>query len=126
MNKVKTKNRSAEIEALIREMTLEEKAALCGGDGHWHTNAIKRLGLDRAMMTDGPHGLRKVVQADGKTVQVPAACFPTGVRAGRLLEPGRARGRGGGHRRRSARRGRFHGAGAGRQHEAFAAVRAEF
>lgn len=73
MNKVKTKNRSAEIEALIREMTLEEKAALCGGDGHWHTNAIKRLGLDRAMMTDGPHGLRKVVQADGKTVQVPAA-----------------------------------------------------
>lgn len=77
MNKVKTKNRSAEIEALIREMTLEEKAALCGGDGHWHTNAIKRLGLDRAMMTDGPHGLRKVVQADGKTVQVPAACFPT-------------------------------------------------
>ena len=33
MNKVKTKNRSAEIEALIREMTLEEKAALWAATG---------------------------------------------------------------------------------------------
>ena len=65
------------IEKLLSELTLEEKAALCGGKGLWHTQAVERLGLDSVMMTDGPHGLRKVAEEDGKTVRVPATCLPT-------------------------------------------------
>ncbi len=65
------------IEKLLCEMTLEEKAALCGGEGLWHTKAVERLGLDSVMMTDGPHGLRKVMQENGQAVRVPATCFPT-------------------------------------------------
>ena len=29
------------------------------GADFWHTKAVDRLGIPQAMMTDGPHGLRK-------------------------------------------------------------------
>ena len=60
-------------------MTLEEKASLMSGADFWRTKAVERLGIPSAMMSDGPHGLRKVVTAaktpDGNSV--PATCFPT-------------------------------------------------
>ena len=34
-----------EIQNLITQMTLEEKAGLCSGDDFWHTKAIERLGI---------------------------------------------------------------------------------
>ena len=67
------------IEFLINHMTLEEKASLMSGADFWHTKAVERLGIPVAMMSDGPHGLRKVVgkakTPDGSSV--PATCFPT-------------------------------------------------
>ena len=45
---------------LIEQMTLEEKIRMVTGDGAWHTYSIDRLGIRGIMMTDGPHGLRKV------------------------------------------------------------------
>ena len=67
------------IDFLIKHMTLEEKASLMSGADFWHTKAVDRLGIPAAMMSDGPHGLRKVVTTaktpDGNSV--PATCFPT-------------------------------------------------
>ncbi len=65
---------------LIEHMTLEEKASLMSGADFWHTKAAERVGVPSAMMSDGPHGLRKVTGALasaglGKTV--PATCYPT-------------------------------------------------
>ena len=47
------------IEAILDKMTTAEKANLCDGEGSWHTHGVERLGIPGAMMTDGPHGLRK-------------------------------------------------------------------
>lgn len=65
---------------LISHMTVEEKASLMSGADFWHTKPVERLGIPAAMMTDGPHGLRKMVGkgADiglGKAVR--ATCYPT-------------------------------------------------
>lgn len=65
---------------LIRQMSLEEKAALCSGQNFWFLKALERLGIPAIMMTDGSHGLRKQVgSADhvGLNQSVPATCFPT-------------------------------------------------
>jgi beta-glucosidase len=62
--------------SLVAQMTLEEKATLLSGDGWWKTHSIPRLGIPSIMMTDGPHGLRKVA-GGGISTSVPATCFPT-------------------------------------------------
>jgi beta-glucosidase len=63
---------------LIAQMTLEEKAALCTGASAWTTTAIERLGIPEMLVSDGPHGLRRVedVHAVGAP-SLPATCFPT-------------------------------------------------
>lgn len=68
------------IEKMVQEMTLEEKASLCSGADFWHTEAVERLGLPRIMVSDGPHGLRKqgeVTDHMGVAESVKAVCFPT-------------------------------------------------
>lgn len=69
-----------DIDKMINEMTLEEKAGLCSGKDFWHTKAVERLGIPAMMMCDGPHGLRK--QKDkgdhlGINDSIQAVCFPT-------------------------------------------------
>ncbi|MDQ0890259.1 beta-glucosidase [Paenibacillus sp. V4I9] len=68
------------IQELISQMTLEEKASLCSGLDFWQTKGIERLAIPSVMMTDGPHGLRKQrASADnlGFFDSVPATCFPS-------------------------------------------------
>ena len=48
-----------DIEKVLKELTIEEKASLCSGQDFWHTKAVERLGIPSMMMCDGPHGLRK-------------------------------------------------------------------
>ena len=48
-----------DIEKILSEMTLEEKASLLSGADFWHTKAVERLGVPAVMVSDGPHGLRK-------------------------------------------------------------------
>ncbi len=70
------------IDDLLQAMTLEEKASLCSGEGYWFTKSVPRLGLDRIMITDGPHGLRRQVGAAdhlGLNKSVPSTCFPAGA-----------------------------------------------
>ena len=45
-------------EDLAPELTLEEQAALAGGDDDWHTAALPARGIPRLKVTDGPSGAR--------------------------------------------------------------------
>ncbi len=68
-----------EIESILKQMTVEEKAALVSGTNFMYTNPIPRLGVPRLRMSDGPHGLR--IQREGGDNGVagsdPATAFPT-------------------------------------------------
>jgi beta-glucosidase len=69
-----------DIEKLLEELTLEEKAALCSGADFSHTKAVERLGISAVDMRDGPHGLRKQAGGGdrlGMEVSLPSVCFPT-------------------------------------------------
>ena len=68
-----------DLQKLISEMTLEEKAGLCSGADFWHTKAVERLGIPAVMVSDGPHGLRKQDQEGdhlGINDSIVAVCFP--------------------------------------------------
>jgi len=65
---------------ILKELTLEEKASLCSGEDFWHLKSVKRLGIPKIMVADGPHGLRKQDEEQdhvGMGNSVPATCFPT-------------------------------------------------
>lgn len=69
------------VQDIIQKMTLEEKAALCSGKDFWHITGVPRLGVEPAMVSDGPHGLRKQDEtADhlGVNESIKAVCFPAG------------------------------------------------
>lgn len=69
-----------DIDHVLGELTLDEKAALTGGSGFWWTSPVERLGIPRLMVSDGPHGLR-AQPGEGDHVGIggslPATCFPT-------------------------------------------------
>jgi len=65
-----------DIDSLVGELTLEEKACLITGINKWETCAVPRLGIPSVWMADGPVGLRKYLGA-ALTDSVPATCFPS-------------------------------------------------
>jgi beta-glucosidase len=67
------------VDALLRELTLEEKASLTVGRDLWTTRPVERLGIPSVWLADGPTGLRKVASSNevGLGSSVPATCFPT-------------------------------------------------
>jgi len=70
-----------DIKKIISEMTLEEKASLCSGKNFWETQEVERLGVPSIMMTDGPHGLRKITggPSSASRISIPSTCYPTAV-----------------------------------------------
>ena len=78
------------IEQLLAQLTLEEKASLCLGSDFWHTRGVERLGIPSVMVSDGPHGLRRqpdVGDHVGIGGSVPATCFPTASALGSSWDP---------------------------------------
>jgi len=69
-----------DIDRLLTELTVAEKASLTSGSAFWYTAPIERLGIPRIMVSDGPHGLRAQPQESdhlGLGGSLPATCFPT-------------------------------------------------
>ena len=70
-----------DIERIIKDMTLEEKAKFVSGVDMWTTEAFDHLGIPSVFVSDGPHGLRKQENNKGNEVgitdSIDAVCFPT-------------------------------------------------
>lgn len=65
---------------ILEKMSLEDKIALCSGADFFHTKEMKSYGIPGIMLSDGPHGLRKQMEAAdhlGVNQSVPATSFPT-------------------------------------------------
>ena len=85
-----TASAAGERSALIAQLTLEEKAALCLGADFWHTATVPRLGITGVMVSDGPHGMRTQPDAGdhgGLGGSLPATCFPTASALGSSWDP---------------------------------------
>ncbi len=66
------------IQSIIEQMTLEEKAALCTGASWWSTTPVERLNVPEMIVSDGPHGVRRVPNVHEMAQEsLPATCFPT-------------------------------------------------
>src|SRR4051812_39252292 len=80
-----------DIPALLKELTVAEKASLTSGSGFWYTAPVERLGIPKIMVSDGPHGLRAqpgVGDHVGLGGSLPATCFPTASAIASTWDPG--------------------------------------
>ena len=70
-----------DIEKVLSQMTVEEKAALVSGTDFMFTNPIPRLDIPSLCTSDGPHGLRKQIETgdNGVSQSEPSTAFPTAV-----------------------------------------------
>ena len=79
-----------EIQSLIDQMTLEEKASMCSGSNMFQSTGMERLGIPAFNLSDGPHGLRKQEGKQdfmGQNVAVTATCFPAACLTGASFDP---------------------------------------
>ena len=68
----------SDIERLLTQLTLEEKTALCTGATAWSTTVVDRLNVSELHLSDGPHGIRRIVDVDTiAPSSLAATCFPT-------------------------------------------------
>ena len=84
-----------DIDRLLTELTVEEKASLTSGSSFWWTAPVERLGIPKIMVSDGPHGLRAqpgVGDHVGIGGSVPATCFPTASAVASAWNPDLLRG----------------------------------
>lgn len=67
-----------DFQSIVSQMTLEEKAALCTGASAWSTTPVERLNIPEMIVSDGPHGVRRVPDIHEMGMEsLPATCFPT-------------------------------------------------
>ena len=80
----------ARIADVLAALTLEEKASLLSGGGAWETAAVERLEIRPAVLTDGPHGVRRQADAEHFSLDasLPATCFPTAAALGSSWDAG--------------------------------------
>ncbi|KAK1729300.1 hypothetical protein CaCOL14_002578 [Colletotrichum acutatum] len=71
-----------DVEALLEQLTLEEKISLTAGVGWWHTATVERLGIRPIRLSDGPNGVRGTHFFDS----TPSACLPCGTAIGATFD----------------------------------------
>jgi beta-glucosidase len=74
-----------DIEAIVSELTLEEKASLTAGQDFGSTVAVDRLGIPKIALTDGPSGARG--PAFPGAGGMPSVCVPCGSAMGATWNP---------------------------------------
>ncbi|KAB5539454.1 glycosyl hydrolase family 3 N terminal domain-containing protein [Coniochaeta sp. 2T2.1] len=67
-----------DIEAIIPQLSLQDKVLLLSGIDFWHTHPIPHLSIPSLRLSDGPNGVRGTKFFNG----VRAACFPCGTSLG--------------------------------------------
>jgi beta-glucosidase len=76
---------SRDVDALVADLTLDEKAALTAGRDNWATAPVERAGIPAVRVTDGPNGAR------GSSVlgagEASAVCIPCGSALGATWNP---------------------------------------
>jgi beta-glucosidase len=67
-----------DIEKIMKELTLAEKASLVSGNSSWTVGPIERAGVPEIFVSDGPYGLRKQ-ESDTAEIydSIDAVAFPT-------------------------------------------------
>jgi len=67
------------IQAILNQLSTEDKIKLCSGKDMWHLESVPDSGIPEIMVADGPHGLRKPTQqaSVGIAEGFPSTCFPT-------------------------------------------------
>ena len=81
---------SYQYEAILQKMSLQEKISLCTGGDFWHTKAFEKYGIPCALLTDGPHGVRRQREgADmlGLNAAQASTCFPTSACTANSWDP---------------------------------------
>lgn len=81
---------STDVQKLVSQLTLEEKASLCSGASMFSTQAITHLHIPAMNLSDGPHGLRKQLgDTDfmGENESITATCFPAACATGSSFDP---------------------------------------
>src|SRR3954454_8832790 len=76
----------ADVDKLVAELTLDEKARLTAGEDMWTTVAVERLGIPKVRVTDGPNGARgsSLLGMGAAT----AVCVPCGSALGATWDAG--------------------------------------
>lgn len=73
------------VNELVRAMTLAEKCSLTTGDGWWRTQAVPRVGIPAAGLTDAPNGARGPFLAGEGTHT--STCVPSATALGATWDP---------------------------------------
>lgn len=64
-----------DVEAVLEQLSIQEKVGLTAGIDFWHTYPVERLNIPSLRMSDGPNGVRGTRFFDG----VPGAVLPNGT-----------------------------------------------
>ena len=75
---------SLDLETLVDALTLQEQVSLLSGEDAWSLPAVRRLGIGKLRVTDGPNGARGGGSLIGG---LSAAAFPVGICIGASWDP---------------------------------------